>query len=636
MSLRPHLAAPVPWLLTALLLTSLSGPTFAETPEEAATIGRQLEEDPRASTFIRLLKNTDKAEALLFNPGGSTTVFVPTDAAFENMDPAARERLFDPSNKHYLERVLTYHAVHNSRADGFVVRNVGFLQNGLGQYLTVGRTGDEAVSIDGARVEAFDLACSNGVVHFIDRVLDPVEYDLFERLERDGRFTVLTRLIKRSGLTKTFQNRHRVYTVFAPTDAAFESLPPETIQALLSPEKLDLLSDIIRSHISASASTVAKVEGVKPLGTPESDPTNEYGQTLVYRVGPSGPTIDGRRILEADLVARNGFLHVIDAPLQPKRGSVLERLEEAGFYTNFLDLTRKAGVYDLLGQFNSQVTVFAPTDAAFSGIEGAALLARLQDPKNAELLRGVLQRHIVNESILTTNSIAYRRFNSTLGARLDVVRDGDVRTVQGVPIVQPDLQARNGVAHGIAGVLPAGMEPVDDDQRWSTYRRFVLETLDRGSELYGAGEFEEATDYYARRNYEFRARYGTTLYNLYGVKVADKLTDDRNRNYTYDFALTAWRQRNGFRGLLRSIEGERPLLIDEYDLIRAGRSQSDPSLPRIQQTGAVMTERFQGWRVALLTADPKLAQATRVKWDQPGPPFPHGGLKVRLWQTKIP
>ncbi|MEM1381633.1 MAG: class I SAM-dependent RNA methyltransferase [Pseudomonadota bacterium] len=52
--------------------------------------------------------------------------------------------------------------------------------------------------------------------------------------------------------------------------------------------------------------------------------------------------------------------------------------------------------------------------------------------------------------------------------------------------------------------------------------------------------------------------------------------------------------------------------------------------------GAVMTERFQGWRVALLTADPKLAQATRVKWDQPGPPFPHGGLKVRLWQTKIP
>ena len=49
--------------------------------------------------------------------------------------------------------------------------------------------------------------------------------------------------------------------------------------------------------------------------------------------------------------------------------------------------------------------------------------------------------------------------------------------------------------------------------------------------------------------------------------------------------------------------------------------------------GAVMRERFAGWRVGLLTSHDDLAKATGLKWERPGPWMPHGGLKVRLWQT---
>ena len=540
---------------------------WAEKPEEEATIGRRLEGIEKASTFIKLLKNTDKAEALLFSPNGTTTVFVPTNKAFEKMDAERRKKLFDPNNKHWLERVLTYHALHNSRVDAYIVGRVDFFRNGLGQYLSISRSEQGKTLVDQAEILETDLVCSNGIVHFIDEVLEPVELDLFEHLEKDGRFKILTKLITRSGLTKLFQNRHQVYTVFAPTDAAFNKLPAGTVESLMSPEKLDLLSDVIRSHIVAGPQTIGKIDGVQPLGTPGSSTSNQYNQFLIFRRRGSEPTIDGRKIVEADKIARNGFLHVIDRPLLPKRESLAHELHQSGNFEIFLSLCKQAGVYDLLGQFNQPVTVFAPVDASFQSPEAKELLSQLRQPENTERLRGILQRHFVRGStILATNSIAYRRFNSALSGRLDLIRSREVRKIQGVEIVQTDMLARNGVAHGIAGLIPAEMEWVDQDQNWSTYREYVRQTLLQGSELYTQGKLREATDYFARRNYEFASRYGNDLGRLYGIQTNKFLNNDRQRNFRYDFALTAWKQRNGFRNLLRAIETKQPLLIDEIDL----------------------------------------------------------------------
>jgi putative N6-adenine-specific DNA methylase len=49
--------------------------------------------------------------------------------------------------------------------------------------------------------------------------------------------------------------------------------------------------------------------------------------------------------------------------------------------------------------------------------------------------------------------------------------------------------------------------------------------------------------------------------------------------------------------------------------------------------GRVLTSRFAGWRVGLVTTDPSLAHATGLRFAPPGPPVPHGPLKVRLWQA---
>lgn len=52
-----------------------------------------------------------------------------------------------------------------------------------------------------------------------------------------------------------------------------------------------------------------------------------------------------------------------------------------------------------------------------------------------------------------------------------------------------------------------------------------------------------------------------------------------------------------------------------------------------QSFGKIMRERFKGWRAAMITTDKALAEATNLRWKPASAPIPHGGLKIRLYQT---
>src|SRR5690606_36821779 len=55
--------------------------------------------------------------------------------------------------------------------------------------------------------------------------------------------------------------------------------------------------------------------------------------------------------------------------------------------------------------------------------------------------------------------------------------------------------------------------------------------------------------------------------------------------------------------------------------------------PLYRTLGQVLRERFRGWRVGLVTSDPRLARATALPFQLPGPPVPHGGVRVKLYRT---
>jgi len=98
-------------------------------------------------------------------------------------------------------------------------------------------------------------------------------------------------------------------TVFAPTNAAFDALPPGTVQTLLEPQNADQLREILKYHVTTSALTTKSFRDGQTLGMAN-------GAKTTIHVDGDKVTINGARVV-ASLPASNGIVHVIDAVLLP-------------------------------------------------------------------------------------------------------------------------------------------------------------------------------------------------------------------------------------------------------------------------------------------------------------------------------
>ena len=98
-------------------------------------------------------------------------------------------------------------------------------------------------------------------------------------------------------------------TVFAPTNAAFDQLPPGTLDSLLEPQNADQLRNILKYHVTTSALTLDKLSDGQTLGMANG------AKTEIKKSGDA-VTINGAKVV-ASIPASNGIVHVIDAVLLP-------------------------------------------------------------------------------------------------------------------------------------------------------------------------------------------------------------------------------------------------------------------------------------------------------------------------------
>jgi len=132
----------------------------------------------------------------------------------------------------------------------------------------------------------------------------PLE-NLMDTLHRTGHFKYLIAAIKASGLSSPF-NASGPYTVFAPNDTAFGKLAKEALVELFKPESKARLTAILRLHlVSRRVMTV--------LSTPMK---SLQGEDLVV-TSARGLRVNEAAIVERDLEASNGVIHVIDTVLMP-------------------------------------------------------------------------------------------------------------------------------------------------------------------------------------------------------------------------------------------------------------------------------------------------------------------------------
>ena len=135
----------------------------------------------------------------------------------------------------------------------------------------------------------------------------------------------------------------------------------------------------------------------------------------------------------------------------PALGSVIDVLTEAGQYTKLLTYIEQAGMTEELS--TRQVTLLAPTDDAFTAVEQGAAAGLLQD---APTLIQTLQGHVLAVPQDTEAISLFRNLLAINGASWAVVA-GDPLNIGGANVVEPDIEADNGVVQGIDLVLlPAG------------------------------------------------------------------------------------------------------------------------------------------------------------------------------------
>jgi uncharacterized surface protein with fasciclin (FAS1) repeats len=120
--------------------------------------------------------------------------------------------------------------------------------------------------------------------------------------------TTLVAAIKAAGLAETLAGTGP-YTVFAPTNAAFEKLPPGTVENLLKPENKEKLVGILTYHVVPGK---VMASDVRTMSAPTVN-----GKSLDVKAGGGSVMINNAKVTATDLKAGNGVVHVIDTVVLP-------------------------------------------------------------------------------------------------------------------------------------------------------------------------------------------------------------------------------------------------------------------------------------------------------------------------------
>lgn len=373
---------------------------------------------------------------------GPFTVFAPTDAAFALLPAGTIEALLaDPTG--LLTDILLYHVVQayalsSGLSDGMMLTTM------LGQDVTVEING--GVFINGAQVIVADIETPNGVVHVIDAVLLP-EFEtntVVDVIINSDDHTILEEAVIAAGLVETLQGPGP-FTVFAPTDAAFANLPPAVLEAALN-DPQGLLTEILFYHVVNDIALSGDLFDGQEIVTLN-------GLSITVAIIDGDVYINDALVTVADIITDNGVVHVIDAVLVPteeETTTVWDIITNSDIHTTLEAAVLAAGLDEDLSAPGA-LTVFAPTDEAFSLLPAGTIAALLADPNG--LLTEILLYHVVGGVALSGDLSNGQEIVTLNGQSVLVTINQDGVFINDAQVIIADLTADNGVVHVIDAVL---------------------------------------------------------------------------------------------------------------------------------------------------------------------------------------
>lgn len=161
-------------------------------------------------------------------------------------------------------------------------------------------------------IKTFASCVAAVTVLSLSSVAMSAEKDIVDTAVGAGSFKTLTAAVGEAGLVDALKGKGP-FTVFAPTDEAFEKLPEGTVAELLKPENKEKLTAILTYHVVEGKVTADKVTSLKEAETLS-------GKTIDIAVKDGKVMINNATVVKADIMCTNGVIHVIDTVLLPKEG----------------------------------------------------------------------------------------------------------------------------------------------------------------------------------------------------------------------------------------------------------------------------------------------------------------------------
>lgn len=184
----------------------------------------------------------------------------------------------------------------------------GALFVACGETTTTAKTTD-SLSMETPKMEPMTPKEEDGVMVGGSKMV--ASKNIVENASGSSDHTTLVAAVKAADLAGTLSGTGP-FTVFAPTNEAFNKLPAGTVDNLLKPEMKKDLSGVLTYHVVSGALRAADLTDGQKLKTVN-------GKDLMVSVKDGKVMINGANVTTADVVSSNGVTHVIDAVLLPKK-----------------------------------------------------------------------------------------------------------------------------------------------------------------------------------------------------------------------------------------------------------------------------------------------------------------------------
>ncbi|XP_061752810.1 periostin-like isoform X1 [Nerophis ophidion] len=363
---------------------------------------------------------------------GSFTMFAPSNDAWDQLDASVRSALVSNVNVE-LYNALRYHMVNGrlltkDMKDGMTVRS---MFSDLGLYINHYSNG--VVTVNCARIVHGNQVATNGVVHVIDRVISGVGNTIKNVLDVTDELSSFSAAALASGVMDKL-DRPGHYTLFAPTNAAFDKMGPGHLERLMGDKAV--IAALVNYHLLTSVQCAEAIMA----GTAYETAEGSY-----IEVGCDGDslTVNGvKMVLKKDIVTTNGVIHLIDQVLVPNSAKdVTELMGDS--QSTFHDMVSDLDLAAALGP-KTEYTLLAPVNAAFTNEVMAT---------DQTLLKLLLQNHVLKLKVTLGQLYNGQLLETLAGKFLRVFIYRTAVCIENACMVRGSKEGSNGVLHLIRSII---------------------------------------------------------------------------------------------------------------------------------------------------------------------------------------